>query len=234
MPANPLVSVILPVFNGEAFLAQAIASVLAQTYRPIQVIVVDDGSTDATAAMAQAFQKVEYVYQANQGLSAARNAGIHLSSGEFIAFLDADDLWLPDKLRVQIDYLLNHPEVGYAFTQERLFTDSGSALLARYRPELVAEDHPGYHPGTLLIRRAVFEQIGLFDPAYKITQDTDWFARAKDAGICAAVIPQTLLLKRVHGSNLSSEREVLTRELLRVLRSSIERQRAQRLNTDEH
>ncbi|MBI4573499.1 MAG: glycosyltransferase family 2 protein, partial [candidate division NC10 bacterium] len=108
---GPLVSVILPVYNGERFLAAAIASILAQDYQPIEVIVVDDGSTDGTAAIARSFQGVRYLYQPNQGPAFARNAGIAVARGAFIAFLDADDLMVPTRLSVQAGYLLAHPEI---------------------------------------------------------------------------------------------------------------------------
>jgi glycosyltransferase involved in cell wall biosynthesis len=105
-----LVSVIVPAHNAEKFLAEALASILAQDYRPIEVIVVDDGSTDGTATIAQAYTDVRYVFQKKQGAAAARNAGLAICSGALIAFLDADDLWVPNKLSRQSAYLDEHPE----------------------------------------------------------------------------------------------------------------------------
>src|SRR5213078_156464 len=110
---QPLVSVIIPVYNGARYLRAALESVFAQTYRPIEVIVVDDGSGDDSGVIAQSFPDVHFIHQENQGVAAARNHGFDAARGEFIAFLDQDDLWTPEKLKVQVNYLLNHPDVGY-------------------------------------------------------------------------------------------------------------------------
>ena len=109
---GPLVSVVVPVYNGELYLARALSSVLGQDYGPLEVIVVDDGSTDNSAQIACSFGGVHYIQQPNQGVSASRNAGITASHGEFIGFRDQDDIWAPEKLSVQAGYLLKHHEVG--------------------------------------------------------------------------------------------------------------------------
>src|SRR4029079_2498347 len=106
---NPLVSVIVPVYNGERYLREALESVFAQTYRAIEVIVVDDGSPDDSGTIGQSFPEVRYIHQTNQGVAAARNNGIEAARGEFFAFLDQDDLWVPEKLNVQVEYFLGHP-----------------------------------------------------------------------------------------------------------------------------
>src|ERR1044072_1619841 len=118
-----LVSVIIPVYNGGRYLRAALESVFAQTYRPIEVIVVDDGSADDSGLIAQSFPEVRHMRQQNQGVAAARNNAIAASRGEFLAFLDQDDLWTPEKLRLQIGYLLTHPELGYTLTQQKFFLD---------------------------------------------------------------------------------------------------------------
>src|SRR6187549_3720033 len=110
---RPLVSIIVPVYNGERYLRAALESIFAQTYRPLEVIVVDDGSVDDSGVIAQSFPEVRYIRQENQGVAAARNHGIETARGEFYAFLDQDDLWTPEKLTVQISYLLNDPDLGY-------------------------------------------------------------------------------------------------------------------------
>src|ERR1043165_3045241 len=125
---NPLVSVIIPVYNGARHLRAALESVFAQTYRSFEVIVVDDGSVDESAIIAQSFPEVRYIHQTNCGVAAARNHGIEAARGEFLAFLDQDDLWTPDKLRLQIEYLLSHPEIGYTLTRQKFFLDPGATL----------------------------------------------------------------------------------------------------------
>ena len=103
MQKQPLVSVIIPVYNREKFLAEAIDSVLAQTYRPIEIIVIDDGSTDKSGEIARSYAETKYIYQDNQGVSVARNIGVDAAQGEFLAFLDSDDMWLHNKLETQIN-----------------------------------------------------------------------------------------------------------------------------------
>ena len=112
LPAAPLISVIIPCYNHGKYLSKAIGSVLAQSHRPIEIIVVDDGSTDNTQAAAAHYPEVKYIYQHNQGPSAARNTGIDQSSGDFLVFLDADDWLLEDALHINLQYLLKEPLAG--------------------------------------------------------------------------------------------------------------------------
>src|SRR5262249_26420702 len=114
-PMAPLVSVLMPVYNREAYLAGAIESILAQTYRPLEIIVVDDGSTDASAAIAQRYAEVRYAYQPHAGIAAARNRTLSLARGEYLAFLDSDDLWEPSTLDRQMAVMLSAPELGMLF-----------------------------------------------------------------------------------------------------------------------
>ena len=122
---RPFVSVIIPVYNGKKFIEEAIKSVFMQNYDPMEIIVVDDGSTDDTSCIVQSFKDVRYIYQPNQGVAAARNTGIHNSRGELIAFLDADDYWPSNKLDLQVDCLLKHPHVGYTLGMQRNFLEYG-------------------------------------------------------------------------------------------------------------
>jgi glycosyltransferase involved in cell wall biosynthesis len=220
---QPLVSVIIPVYNGERYLAEAIESVLAQTYRPIEVIVVNDGSTDGSADIAQSY-KIRYIYQPNQGVAVARNAGIAAARGDLIAFLDQDDLWAPNKLSVQVDYLLKHPRVDYVIAKQRIFLESGTVLPSWLKSELLENKQSGFLPGTLVARKTVFERIGNFDSAYKVGSDADWFFRAKDTSVPLAILDQVLLRKRVHSDNESYQASLSCMELLKVARTSIKRQ----------
>jgi glycosyltransferase involved in cell wall biosynthesis len=124
--ANPLVSVIVAVKNGERFLASAINSVLLeQDYRPIEMIVVDGQSTDRTAQIAQSFAQVRYIHQVNKGVFDAYNVGIDAAKGELVAFLSRDDLWTPDKLSVQVSYLMDHPKIQYTIAKAKFFLEPG-------------------------------------------------------------------------------------------------------------
>jgi glycosyltransferase involved in cell wall biosynthesis len=224
---KPLVSVVIPVYNGARYLREALESVFAQTYRPFEVIVVDDGSVDDSSLIAQSFPEVRYIRQANQGVAAARNNAIDTARGQFLAFLDQDDLWTPEKLRLQIGHLLSHPELGYTLTQQKFFLDPGAALPSWFRKELFDSVHTGWVLGTLVVRRTTFEQVGNFSTGYAAANDSDWFFRAKAAAIPMAVVPELLLLKRIHEANESARaREVLS-ELRKVVKSSLDRHRSQ-------
>jgi len=224
---NPLVSVIVPVYNGGRYLRAALESVFAQTYRAIEVIVVDDGSTDDSGTIAQSFPEVRYIHQTNQGVAAARNNGIEAARGEFFAFLDQDDLWTTDKLRVQVDYFLNHPDVGYTLTQQKFFLEPGATVPAWFRKELFDSVHTGWVLGTMLVRRTAFEQIGNFATGYSAANDSDWFFRAKAAEIPMEILPELLLLKRIHEANDSGRAKDILSELRKVVKSSLDRQRIQ-------
>lgn len=222
---RPLVSVIIPVYNGARHLGAALESVFAQTYRNFEVIVVDDGSTDDSGLIAQSFPDVSYIHQTNQGVAAARNHGIEAARGEFFAFLDQDDLWTPDKLKLQIDYLLSHPDVGYTLTQQQYFLDQGATLPAWFRKELFSTVHTGWVLGTLVVRRTTFEKVGNFATGYSAANDSDWFFRAKAAGIPMEVVPELLLRKRLHDANDSGRAKEVLSELIKVVKNSLDRQR---------
>lgn len=220
----PLVSVIIPVYNGERFLAAALDSVFAQDYRPTEVIVVDDGSTDMSARIARSYSGVRYIYQDNQGHATARNTGIGAARGEYIAFLDADDIWLPDKLNIQISYLIQNPLVGYVISRMHAILETGAEWPVSLNRNHYLEDPPCFLPSSLVVRKIVMGKIGLFDSHYRIANDCDWFFRAKDAGVLMAIIPQVLVHRRIHLSNQSHEKSV-TSETFAAVRDSIKRKR---------
>ncbi len=217
-----MVSVVIPVYNGERYLASALGSVFKQDYRPFEVIVVDDGSVDDTARIARSFQEIRYIYQSNQGTAAARNAGVAAARGGIIAFLDADDVWAPNKLRVQIDYLLKHPEVGYVLARTKNFLESGIDFPAWLTEELFTTEHPAL-PSALVVHKSVFYEVGEFDRSYTVAEDMDWFVRANDAGVQGFLVPDTLVHKRIHDSNLSSQTQLNREAVLKITRASIRR-----------
>lgn len=225
---HPLVSVIIPVYNGARFLRAALESVFAQTYRPIEVVVVDDGSVDDSGAIAQSFPEVHYIGQTNQGVAAARNHGVEAAHGEFIAFLDQDDLWTPEKLKLQVECLLKNPQLGYTLTQQQFFLEPGVTLPPWFRKELLHTVHTGWVLGTLVVRRTAFAQVGDFVTGYSAANDSDWFFRAKAAAIPMEVVPELLLLKRVHEANDSGRAKEILSELLKVVKVSLDRQRGAR------
>lgn len=221
---SELVTIIIPVFNYGHFLAAAIDSVMTQSYRPIEVIVVDDGSTDNTADIARSYPDVQYVYQPNQGVAVARNTGISKARGKFIAFLDADDTWLPDKLKIQIRHLIENPGLGYNICKIRNFTEPGVNLDPKTVRSLQEIEQIGL--ATIVTTKDIFARIGGFDPRYQVGEDFDWFTRAKDAGITMAILPDILLNRRIHDKNLSIQNLQAQHALrLQILKESIERRR---------
>jgi glycosyltransferase involved in cell wall biosynthesis len=226
---KPLVSVILIVKNGERYLASAINSVLNCNYQPLEIVVVDGHSSDSTAEIAKSFTEVRYMLQTNQGIANAYNLGIDTAEGELIAFISHDDLWAPNKLQLQVEYLIAHPEIEYIVTKFQYFLAEGCSLPPGFKKELLEQDHVGRIMETLVARKTVFEKVGKFNPDYKLAEDVDWYARAKDQNISMAVIPEVLLYKRVHNSNSSSDAQVSNQALLKLLRQSINRQRSQKV-----
>lgn len=222
---RPLVSVIVAVKNGAAFLAAALRSIFQQNYSPLDVLVVDGQSTDDTAHIANSFDKVRYIWQENQGIANARNTGLQAAHGNLIAFLDHDDLWMPDKLSLQVAYLESHPDILYTFTQVQFFLEQGHPLRPGFKAESFQAGQVGCVTSTLLARRAVFERVGEFNPALAIGGDVDWFARARDADIPMHVLSKVLVLKRIHADNLSANVKTNKIELLKVIRQSVQRKR---------
>lgn len=225
---SPSISCVIPVFNGAPFLAEALDSVFAQTLQPAEIIVVDDGSTDATPEVAARYgARITYVRQDNAGPAAARNEGIARAHGEFMAFLDADDLWVADKLARQTARFVARPELEVSITHLRNF----------WMPELREEeaalrDHrlsrpaaPGYVTQTMLARRAVFETVGLFDPRLRAAEDVDWFSRASDRGAVLELLPDVLVLRRFHHGNISRNAPVSRNNLVDVVWGSLQRRR---------
>ena len=218
-----LVSVIMPVFNGERFLRQALDSVVAQDYAPLELIVVDDGSTDASAQVAQRCAAARCLTQPNQGNGAAKNTGLAAARGEFIAFLDQDDIWLPGKLSAQVDALRQNPAAGFTAGRMRFFFEPGVSRPDWVPAEFLTEPPPAFLPSGLLIRRAVFDQLGNFDPTIPLCNDLDWLARARDAGVPTVVTPEVMVQRPVHGGNVSYRAAERARELARILRASARR-----------
>lgn len=222
-----LISCIVPVFNGERYLKEALDSILAQTYRPIEIIVVDDGSTDNTAAVVAGYgEQVRYLLQSNTGPAAARNLGLTAAHGAFVAFLDADDLWHTEKLSRQMTQFAIRPELDLCVTHIQNF----------WIPELQEEaewfqDHrfsqslPGYVTSTLLARRAIFDKLGSFNPTLRHAEDVEWFVRATEQETVMALLPDALVYRRLHQSNISRQVVANREALLQVTKAALDRRR---------
>ncbi|HWP47773.1 MAG TPA: glycosyltransferase family A protein [Candidatus Limnocylindrales bacterium] len=220
-----LVSVIIPVYNGERYLSEAIKSVLAQTYRPIEIIVVDDGSTDESARVAQQFP-VRYCFQLHQGPGAARNHGVEQARGEFLAFLDADDVWMPEKLTRQMTTLAARPELDAVFGQFEQFSSTDAGVAAQ-SARFVGMTLNGLHISAMLIRRAAFMRVGLFATHWHVGQFVDWYARAQEAALEIVILPNVVMRRRVHTNNLTIRcREMVMGEFTQILKAALDRRRA--------
>ena len=221
---NPRVSVVVAVFNGERYLEEALRSLFAQDYAPFEVIVVDDGSADRTGDIARSFDSARYVRQEHLGLAAARNAGIRTSKGDFIAFLDADDVLPPTKLSLQARYLLEHPHVACVLGRQEVVLEGvdAPAWLTRDR---VFGDLAGVPFGSAMIRREILETLGGFDSSYEYAEDRDLFVRMRELGAEVVVLPDIVLYRRFHGANMNFNSRPPKHPLLRSLRAKIERDR---------
>jgi len=219
-----LVSVIIPVFNGEKYIAHALKSIYCQTYKNFEVICVDDGSTDSSAGIIRNFESVIYHYQENKGIPAARNIGIKLSQGELIALLNQDDLWLPDKLRLQVNYLLKHPEVAMVhsninISKNEITISPKTSNNKRHKGIFIFDE---LYLGnfifslTVLVRRECLGVSGFFDEEIRLASDYDlWLRMAANFGIgYLDVVTGTY---RLHSNNLSNNRLPCIKDDIKVL-----------------
>jgi glycosyltransferase involved in cell wall biosynthesis len=233
-PRENLVSVIIPVFNAASFLPQAVASIDRQGYHPLEIIVVDDGSTDNTAEVARSLASVSrYLYQENKGPSAARNLGLKQATGEFIAFLDADDQWPLGKLDLQLGRLRAEPQLDVVLGRIQYISLPGAAAI-----DLVFETEDRtlthVHLGSGVYRRPVFERVGLFEESLRYSEDVDWFMRAREEDISMVILGDVTLLYYLHAGNMTREMTVERSNLAAVMRLSLERRRRRGVGRPVH
>jgi glycosyltransferase involved in cell wall biosynthesis len=202
----PSITVVIPTFNCDRYLALAIQSVLGQTYQDFELIVVDDGSTDGTQAVLASYRhKLQAVYQPNQGVAIARNHGIQLAQGEWIAFLDADDAFLPHKLEAQMELARTCPEMGMIHSGWQRVDETGKLLMAvepwQQIPQLHLESWLRWKPvlpSAMLFRRSWLQQVGGFDPRFPPAEDTELVLRLALKGCQAVWLPRITVNYRQH------------------------------------
>jgi glycosyltransferase involved in cell wall biosynthesis len=226
--ATVTVSVIVPVYNREALLADALTSILRQTRIPDQIIVVDDGSTDGSAAIARQFgDRVELVRQSNQGVGAARNQGLKQASGAIIAFLDSDDLWRPDAMAEQIAQLARNPEAGVAWGLSELGAiGDGEVAMGAWREGAKRL----LQLGSMAFRRELFHTVGGFSPELRSGEDIDLVMRLNERGVAMIQHDAVIQLIRRHGANLTEDAIHSRRALLAVARRASQRRK---MNSDK-
>ena len=222
----PKVSIVIPLYNGEAHILETVESARSQDYPNTEIIVVDDGSTDGAAKLVSGLPEVTYFFQENQGNAAARNTGIERSSGDLVALLDQDDIWLPHKLSRQVAALQQNPASGFAICHAVLKLQPGMALPAAYKPEMAQGPFPAYLPSALMMRRETLARVGGFDTNFAMGNDSDWFFRAKDAGVNGVVVPEVLFEVRVHATNQGHDVTAMRQDLMKAVRASALRKRA--------
>ncbi len=218
---RPKISVIVPVYNCEPFLAEALESLFAQKI-PIEIVVVDDGSTDRSLAVAKSFPSVRCLSQANLGPAAARNAGLQAASGAIFAFLDGDDAWSPDHLEALLPRLEAETyDLAYGHIQK-----VGPALRKADRsPDLLGTPVSDFGFGSALIRAEAFHRVGWLNPNYRRGEDTEWFMRAREKKLRIHFSDRTTLYYRQHDANTSRDRAPVANLTLRIVKESLDRRR---------
>ena len=233
-----LVSIIIPAYNAARYLSEAVNSALHQTYSDVEIIVVDDGSTDNIKDIARPYReagKIQYIYQENKGLSAARNTGIRAARGEYIAFLDSDDLFLPDKLEKQVRYLEEHPACDICYCNLKHFYEEepDRMLQLQYRYYSGADAFPHLlwknfiNPLSVVLRRSVFDHYGYFNESMRRSEDWDMWVRAAYRGARFDFLPEALARYRMRRGSLSYaaeseiQRKQMTLAFFKRLRNSM-------------
>lgn len=222
---GPQVSVIVPAYNVARFLPAAIASIHSQRYQPLEILVIDDGSTDNTSEVAASFgSSIRYFRQANGGPASARNIGLREARGEILAFLDADDEWPADKLAIQMARLSAADAPDVVSGRIRYVFLSG-ALRPNYRFEGPDQTVAHIHLGASLWRRRALELVGPFDESLRMGEDQDWFLRARELGLKIVVMREVTLLYQHHDSNMTRGANADQLEFIAVIRKSLQRRR---------
>jgi glycosyltransferase involved in cell wall biosynthesis len=220
-----VVSVVIPAYNAATYLGEAIESVVGQTHEQVEIIVVDDGSTDDTAAVAARHgEAVRCERRPHLGHAAARNWGVSVSSGRYVGFLDADDLWERDKLATQLAALAADPGLDVVFGLVVQFWSPELELPpgAESLPDL-GEPMRGEHAGTMLLTRAAFDEIGPFREDHEVGNFIDWYARAIDTGRKTLMLESVVMRRRLHRTNMGRVSE--PEDYARLLRRVIDRRR---------
>jgi len=222
------ISVVIPAYNSARYVGEAIQSALGQSHPPVEVIVIDDGSTDGTAEVVRRFSdRVRYCYQENGGIGAARNKGVQLARGTFLSFIDADDCWTQNKLSLQLQQFVLDPELDMVFGHA-LQVVTGDAWDNRNSDRDPSQMNltPAVVPGGLLIKRESFLRVGSFRTDTKVGEFIDWYARAIEMGLKSRLLPDLVLWRRLHDSNQGIRERASLSDYARVLKASLDRRRA--------
>jgi glycosyltransferase involved in cell wall biosynthesis len=220
-------SVVVPCHNGAVYLAAALRSALEQSHAPLEVLVVDDGSTDDSVAIAESFgPPVRSLRQPASGAAAARNRGLDEARGELIAFLDADDLWTPGAIERLVRTLLSSAENDAVIGATEQFASPELDPAARARLRFEPGPFVARLSGALVVRRAAFDRVGRFSTELTTGEFVDWFLRAEDRGVRTVEIPDVVLRRRLHRTNHGVVQAAARNDYVRVIKAALDRRRA--------
>jgi glycosyltransferase involved in cell wall biosynthesis len=230
---TPLVSVVVPVWDGERFLGECLEGLVAQEHPAIEVVVVDDGSTDGSADLAESFadriERLQVLRRPHEGLAPTRNAGVAAATGELLAFCDADDVWHADKARRQVAYLAEHPACDVVLCRNATIFEEGVGVPEWLRADQVRGDLDGVSSASGIYRRPVLEQVR-FRPELGVGSDFDILVQARAAGFVLEVLEQPLWDRRIHGSSMMDREGSTGAEagMMQSVRDLARRRRAER------
>ena len=226
MSSPPKVSAIIPVYNADKYLLEAIQSILDQSFQPIEVLAVDDGSTDESAEIIRSLDgKIRYYFQENQGAGAAINKGIELSSGDFIGVLDADDIWDKEKTEKQLHQFQATPDLDMVFCAAKNFVSPELPDEFANSRQFPKGPLPGLSAGGMLIRRDSFLRVGYYDTQWKLGEFIAWYIKAQEAGLKSIQMSEVLYRRRVHKDNMTSVNQDNKLDYIRILRASLDRKK---------
>jgi glycosyltransferase involved in cell wall biosynthesis len=214
------VSVVIPAHNAGEVITEALQSVREQTRPAGEIIVVDDGSTDNTNDMVEAFKDAVLLRQSEQGAAAARNAGVRRATKPYLAFLDADDLWPATRLELQLDPLIDEPGLDFVSGSIVQFKRGPSRVIVPLSAPVASR-----LPSVLLMRREAFWKVGLFSDRWEVGETIEWWSRAVDVGLRGKALPEIVLLRRIHSDNLGKTAQHPARAYLHMLHAVINRRR---------
>jgi len=209
----------MPTYNNAKYIKQAIESIYAQNYDNMEIIVVDDGSTDNTKEILKPYKDIKYFYIEHKGISFARNVALKNSKGEYIAFLDSDDYWLPDKLNIQMQYFQEHPDCQIVFTKyKNIFEKEELKKNKRAMHEKAIEDSfQQYLPSTIL-KKELFNKYGFFDEKFSGIEDAEFIYRISMKGInIKHYIDKVFYIRRIHGNNITLQQNRTVKSIITAI-----------------
>jgi glycosyltransferase involved in cell wall biosynthesis len=223
---DSLVSVVIPAHNSQRYIAPTLDSILVQRYRPLEIGVVNDGSTESTSQIVRGYApEVRLIEQEQRGHPAARNVGIRSAAGEFLGFLDHDDLWSPDKLEHQMACFERNPALDLVFGHILNFFTPEMPADERQRLAVPLQPLPGLLQGAMLARRRSFDRVGLFSEERQTGDFLDWYGRALLEQVNVEMLPETVVYRRIHANNYQRMDPQRASEYLRAVKDLLDRRR---------